>query len=224
MYAGLFALLLVAAIVTIPHALADNSDKTRDSEQKGKNEQKSNKELKSKDEKAKARDEKAKPFPRPVPKPIRQTSVATGVGVGAAIDSDGNLHRSHYRLDLAATSTNSTANTNSTGTNSTDSYQVKKGQIFILDKGVRGTWKIVPNTWKIDITDGKTTFTAAGQVKGGNSILDVSLVGTKIRDVNNASLYRVDGKMGGNSTEYELHYISTFSKKNRTVEPLADAQ
>ncbi|MBI5133161.1 MAG: hypothetical protein HZA83_00455 [Thaumarchaeota archaeon] len=214
MYAGLFALMLVAAIVTIPHALADNSNK-RDSEQKGKNEQKSNKELKSKDEKA-----------RLVPKPIRQVSVAIGIGVGAAVDNDGNLHRSHYRIDLAATSTNSTTNTNSTGTNSTiiDSYQVKKGQVFILEKGSRGTYKIVPETWRIDITDGKAAFTATGQVKGGNNTFDVSLTGTKIRDVKNGSLYRVDGKLSGNSTEYELHYISTFSKKNRSVEPLADVQ
>lgn len=217
MYAGLFALMLIAAIVTIPHALADNSNKTRDSEQKS-NKEKSDKEQKSK------HDEKAKPVPRPVPKPIRQISVATGVGVGAAVDSDGNLHRSHYRLDLAA-STNSTTPTNSTGTNSTtDSYQVKKGQVFILEKGSRGTYKIVPETWKIDITDGKATFTATGQVRGGNSTFDVSLIGTKIRDVKNGSLYRVDGHLGGNSTGYELHYISTFSKKNRAVEPIADVQ
>ena len=221
MYAGLFALLLVASVVTIPHALADNSNKTRDSEHKG------NSEMKSPDQKAKdaKHDEKAKPFPRPVPKPIRQTSVATGVGVGAAIDSDGGLHRSHFRLDLANTVITNSTNTNSTGTNSTttDSYQVKKGQIFILEKGSRGTYKIVPDTWRIDITDGKTSFSAAGQVKGGNNTFDVSLTGTKIRDVKNGSLYRVDGKLGGNSTEYELHYISTFSKKNRSVEPL-DAQ
>ena len=212
MYAGLFALLLVAAIVTIPHALADKSEKSRDTE-------KSNKEQKSRDSK---HDEKQ----RLVPKPIRQVSVATGVGVGAAVDSDGNLHRSHCRIDLAnAQSTNSTG-TNSTGTNSTtsDTYQVKKGQVFILEKGSRGTYKIIPETWKIDITDGKATFTAAGQVKGGNDTFNVSLTGNKIRDVKNGSLYRVDGKLSGNSAEYELHYISTFSKKNRSVEAIADVQ
>jgi len=169
MYAGLFAVLLVAAIVTIPHALADK-EKSRDQKQ----------------------NEKIRPQ-----KPVRQAPVITGVG--AAVDGDGNLYRSHYKIGLA---------------NETASYQVKKGQIFILEKGSRGTYQIIPETWKTDITDGKATFTASGQVKGGDSTYDVSLAGTKIRDVKNASLYRVDGKMSGNGIEYELHYISTLSKKS----------
>ncbi len=211
MYAGLFALMLVAAIVTIPHAVADKEEKSRDSERKL---DKSDRE----DRKESKRDEK----PRPV-KPIRQVVVATGVGVGAAVDSDGGLHRSHYRIDLVIASTNSTGNTNSTGTNSTDTYQVKKGQIFILEKGSRGTYKIIPETWKIDISDGKSTFSATGQVKGGKDMYNVSLTGEKIRDVKNGSLYRVDGKLSGNSLEYDLHYISTFAKKNRSVESILNA-
>ncbi len=119
MYAGLFALLLVAAIVTIPHALADKSEKPKDSERKSGIE-------KSKDTK---HDEKA----RPVPKPIRQISVATGVGVGAAVDNDGNLHRSHYRIDLANTLNTNSTSTNSTDTNSTN-YQVKKARYSYLKK------------------------------------------------------------------------------------------
>ena len=208
MYAGLFALMLVAAIVTIPHALADKSEKSRDTERKS-----NISDHKSRDSN---HDEKAR-----LQKPIRQVFVAIGVGVGAAVDNDGNLHRSHYQIDLA-----NVVNTNSTSTNSTTSdmnYQVKKGQIFILEKGTRGTYKIIPETWKIDITDGKTTFSATGQVKGGNNTYDVSLIGTKIRDVKNGSLYRVDGKINGNSTEYELHYISTFSKKNHSGETISDA-
>ncbi len=211
--------MLVAAIVTIPHALADKSEKSRDSERKSNSDQKfRNSDQKSRDS---DHDEKA----RLVPKSIRQASVATGVGVGAAVDNDGNLHRSHYRIDLASTSNTNSTSTNSTGTNSTSAnYQVKKGQIFILEKGSRGTYKIIPETWKIDITDGKATFSTTGQVKGGNNTYDVSLIGTKIRDVKNGSLYRVDGKLSGNSAEYDLHYISTFSKKNRSVEALADVQ
>lgn len=214
MYAGLFALMLVAAIVAVPHALADNSNKTRDSEQKGKsdNEQKGNRDQKKNDN----HDEKT----RPVPKPIRQVTVAVGVGVGAAVDNDGNLHRSHFRIDLTnAMSTNSTS-ANSTSTNSTG-YQVKKGQLFILEKG-RSAFKFIPETWRTDIADGKSSFTATGQVKDSKNTFSVSLTGSKIRDVKNASLYRVDGKMSTNGTEYDLHYISTFSKKNRSVEPLAD--
>ncbi|MBI5147145.1 MAG: hypothetical protein HZA84_08030 [Thaumarchaeota archaeon] len=212
MYAGLFALMLVAAIVTIPHAVADKEEKSRDSERKL---DKSDRE----DKKESKHDER----PRPV-KPIRQV-VATGVGVGAAVDNDGGLHRSHYRIDLVITSTNSTGNTNSTGTNSTttDAYQVKKGQIFILEKGSRGTYKIIPETWKIDISDGKPTFSATGQVKGGKDTYKVTLTGEKIRDVKNGSLYRVDGKLSGNSLEYDLHYISTFAKKNRSVESILNA-
>lgn len=202
MYAGLFALMLVAAIVAIPHATADKEEKSRDSERK---QDKSDKTKESK------RDEKAK-----AAKQIRQT-VSTGVGVGAAVDSNGGLHRSHFRIDLAITSTNST------GTNSTDTYQVKKGQVFILEKGSRGTYKIVPETWKTDISEGKSAFSATGQVMGGKNTYSVSLTGEKIRDVKNGSLYMVTGKLGANSTEYDLHYISTFAKKNRSVEPILDA-
>ncbi len=206
MYAGLFALMLVAAIVTIPHAVADE-EKSRDKEQK----------LDKADRKEAKHDEK----PRPV-KPIRQVT-SIGVGVGAAVDGDGALHRSHFRIDLA-TSTNST-NTNSTGTNSTttDSYHVKKGQIFILEKGSRGTYKIIPETWRIDIADGKDAFSATGQVKGGKDTYMVTLTGEKIRDAKNGSLYWVNGKLAGNSTEYDMHYISTFAKKNRSVESILNA-
>ncbi len=206
MYAGLFALMLVAAIVTIAHAVADKEEKSRDSERK----------LDKLFAKQEKRDEKQRPDKQ------RQT-VATGVGVGAAVDSDGALHRSHYRIDLAITSTNSTGNTNSTVTNSTDTYQVKKGQIFILEKGSRGTYKIIPETWRIDIGDNKPTFSATGQVKGGKATYDVSLTGEKIRDVKNGSLYRVDGKLSGNGLEYDMHYISTFAKKNRSVESILNA-
>lgn len=194
--------MLVAATVTIPHAIADEEE-TKDSERKL-DKSIAKQELK--------RDEK----PRPV-KPIRQMVVATGVGIGAAVDGDGVLHRSHYRIDLAMSSTNST------GTNSNDTYQVKKGQMFILEKGSRGTYKIVPETWRIDISDGKSTFSAAGQVKGGKGTYDVSLTGEKIRDVKNGSLYRVDGKVKGDNIEYDVHYISTFAKKNRAVESILHA-
>lgn len=176
MYAGLFALMLVAAIITIPHAIAQESehrsDKTRHAQ-----------------------------------KPVRQASV-TGVGVGAAVDNNGNLHRSHYRIDLA----NSTA--------SDTDYQVKNGQLFILEKGARGAYKLVPQTWKIDLSNNTSAFKATGQVKDEKNVYNVSLTGTKIRDVKNGSLYRVDGNLSGNSTEYDLHYISTFAKKNRSVESM----
>ncbi|QLH09452.1 hypothetical protein [Candidatus Nitrosotenuis sp. DW1] len=199
-YAGLFALMLVAAVMTIPHAVADE-EKSKDSERK----------LDKPDRKEAKHDEKQRPD-----KQIRQT-VVTGVGVGAAVDSDGALHRSHYRIDLAASSVNST------GTNSTDAYQVKKGQIFILEKGSRGTYKIIPETWRIDIGDNRSTFSAAGQIMGGKATYDVSLTGEKIRDAKNGSLYRVDGKISGNNLEYDVHYISTFAKKNRSVESILNA-
>ncbi|HEY8110786.1 MAG TPA: hypothetical protein VIG05_07970 [Candidatus Nitrosotenuis sp.] len=207
MYAGLFALMLVAAIVTIPHAIADKESK--DSERKLDKADRV-------DKKESKRDEKQR-----LTMPIRQLVVATGVGIGAAVDSDGALHRSHYRIDLAVASTNSTGtNTNST---TSDTYQVKKGQMFILEKGSRGTYKIIPETWRIDISDGKSTFSATGQVKGGKDTYNVSLTGEKIRDVKNGSLYRVDGKLSGNNLEYDLHYISTFAKKNRSVESILHA-
>jgi hypothetical protein len=211
MYAGMFALMLVAAMIMIPHAVADKQDKSE--RKSAKIEQKSNRQ-------DKAREVEHNGEPKRLGKLMRQESTSTGVGVGAAIDGSGNLHRSHYRVDLATISTNSTTlGTNSTSTNSTNTYQVKKGQIFILEKG-RDSYKIIPETWKIDVTDGKSTFNASGQVKGGKNTYNISLTGTKIRDVANGSLYRVDGKLGGNGTEYDLHYISTFSKKNRPVEAI----
>lgn len=185
-HAGLFALLLVAAVVAAPSALADKEDKAA-------------KKLDRAEKKDQIKELK-KELKRPQ---ARQGPVAVTVGVGAAVDSDGNLHRSHYRIGLE--------NATDTG-----SYQVKNGQIFILEKG-RGNYKLVPETWKIDIRDGAASFNATGQAKGSNGTYDVSLAGTKIRDVANGAIYQVSGKLVGDGSEYDLHYISTMSK-SRSVD------
>lgn len=143
------------------------------------------------------------------PKPIRVKTTAIAIGAGAAVDVTGELHRSHYRFALA-------------DSNTTDSdYKVKKGQMMIRDDRTRNFYKALPETWKINVSDDRGSFSATGQVTSSSGkTFDVSLEGSKIRDVRDGHLYSVQGKFVGNGLEYELHYLSAIFKRSVPAETL----
>jgi hypothetical protein len=143
------------------------------------------------------------------PKPIRVKTTAIAIGAGAAVDVTGELHRSHYRFALADSTT-------------TDSdYKVKKGQMMIRDDRTRNFYKALPETWKINVSDDRSSFSATGQVtNSAGKTFDVSLEGSKIRDVRDGHLYMVKGKFVGNGLEYDLHYLSAIFKRSVPAETL----
>jgi hypothetical protein len=143
------------------------------------------------------------------PKPIRVKTTAIAIGAGAAVDVAGELHRSHYRFALADSTT-------------TDSdYKVKKGQMMIRDDRTRNFYKALPETWKINVSDDRGSFSATGQVtNSAGKTFDVSLEGSKIRDVRDGHMYMVKGKFVGNGLEYELHYLSAIFKRSVPAETL----
>ncbi|MGI0004478.1 MAG: hypothetical protein ACREAX_04185 [Candidatus Nitrosotenuis sp.] len=143
------------------------------------------------------------------PTPHRVKTVAIAIGAGAAVDIAGELHRSHYRFAFA----------NSTSDDS--DYKVKKGQMMIRDDRTRSFYKALPETWKINVSDDRNSFSATGQVVASSGkTFDVSLEGSKIRDVRDGQLYRVQGKFVGNGIEYELHYLSAIFKRSVPAETL----
>lgn len=132
---------------------------------------------------------------------IRHRTSAVTFGAGAAVDAEGNLHRSHYRMGLVEL------------TASASEYSVKKGQFVIRDSKIRSSFATVENTWKITINN--DVFSATGKVKDSSAnTYDVSLTGSKIRSLKDGNLYRVEGKFVGNGVEYELHYLSAIFKKS----------
>jgi hypothetical protein len=143
------------------------------------------------------------------PKPMRIKTTAIAIGTGAAVDAAGELHRSHYRFALADSAT-------------TDSdYNVKKGQMMIRDDRTRNFYKALPETWKINVSYDGSSFSATGHVvSSSGKTFDVSLEGSKIRDVRDGHLYRVQGKFVGNGLEYELHYLSAIFKRSVPDEAL----
>jgi hypothetical protein len=143
------------------------------------------------------------------PKPQRLKTTAIAIGAGAAIDATGDLHRSHYRFALADS------------TSSDSDYKVKKGQMMIRDDRTRSFYKALPDTWRINLSDDRSSFSATGQVVNSAGLtFDVSLEGSKIRDVRDGHLYRVEGKFVGHGAEYELHYLSAIFKRSLPAETL----
>jgi len=142
-------------------------------------------------------------------KPRAARTVAVTIGAGAAIDESGDIHRSHFRFGLV----------NSTSGDA--DFTVKKGQMVIRDDRTRGVYKVLPDTWKVNVSDDRSSFTATGKVAGSNDkTYDVSLEGSKIRDVRDGHMYRVQGKFVGNGVEYELHYLAAIFKKSIPVTAL----
>ena len=186
-------LMMVTAALTIPQVYAqqERSDDTRSNDKRSDD--------KKVDDK---RSDKVKPSR------VART-VAVSIGAGAAIDESGDIHRSHYRFGLV----------NSTSGDA--DFTVKKGQMVIRDDHTRGVYKVLPDTWKVNVSDDRSSFTATGKVAGSNDkTYDVSLEGSKIRDVRDGHLYRVQGKFVGNGVEYELHYLSAIFKKSIPVTSL----
>ncbi len=190
--AGICMLMMVTAALTIPQVYAQQgrSDDTRLDDTRSHD--------KRSDDDRKA--DNVKP---------RARTVAVAVGTGAAIDESGDIHRSHFRFGLV----NSTSND--------ADFTVKKGQIVIRDDHTRGVYKMIPDTWKVNVSDDRSSFTATGKVSGSNDkAYDVSLEGSKIRDVRNGHLYMVKGKFVGDGVEYELHYLAAIFKKSIPVTAL----
>ncbi|MGQ0771457.1 MAG: hypothetical protein ACT4NT_01600 [Nitrososphaerota archaeon] len=193
MLAGVCMLMMVTAALTIPQVYAQQgrSDDTRSDDTRS-------------HDKRSDDDRKADKV-----KPRAARTIAVAVGAGAAIDESGDIHRSHFRFGLV----NSTSND--------ADFTVKKGQMVIRDDRTRGVYKVLPDTWKVNVSDDRSSFNATGKVSGSNNMTyDVSLEGSKIRDVRDGHLYMVKGKFVGNGFEYELHYLSAIFKKSIPVTSL----
>ncbi len=139
----------------------------------------------------------------------RVRTAAVAIGAGAAIDETGDTHRSHFRFGLV------------NSTSSDADFTVKKGQMVIRDDRTRGVYTVLPDTWIVNVSDDRSSFSATGKVDGSNNVTyEVSLEGSKIRDVRDGHMYIVHGKFVGNGVEYELHYLSAIFKKSIPVSSL----
>jgi hypothetical protein len=189
--AGVFMLMMVTAALTIPQAYAQEHSDDTRSDNKRSDGDRSD-------------DRKADKVKQP-----KVRTVAVAIGAGAAIDESGDIHRSHFRFGLVNATSNDA------------DFTVKKGQMVIRDDRTRGVYKVLPDTWKVNVSDDRSSFNATGKVAGSNdTTFEVSLEGAKIRDVRDGHLYRVQGKFVGNGVEYELHYLSAIFKKSIPVTSL----
>ena len=188
--AGVFMLMMITAALTIPQAYAQENSDDKSDEKR-------------------STDKRSDERKADKVKPIKVRTVAVAIGAGAAVDESGDIHRSHFRFGLV------------NATTSDADFAVKKGQMVIRDDRTRGVYMVLPDTWKVTVSDDRSSFTATGKVAGSNdTTFDVSLQGSKIRDVRDGHLYRVQGKFVGNGIEYELHYLGAIFKKSIPVTSL----
>jgi hypothetical protein len=152
------------------------------------------------------RDDRVRPVERadrPIDRPHRAVTVATGLG--GAIEAD-SMHRSHIHIAAVKSA--------DTGRNSTDvntDYNVERGLLIIGSRNSAQKFEIVPDTWSIDVREGSSAFSAEGKVedRAGNQY-SVSLNGSLKADTENGNLYFVEGKLDTDRSDrrtVELYYL-----------------
>lgn len=118
-------------------------------------------------------------------------------GAGIAIDTEtGENFRSGFRMVTQKV-------------NASDSeFQVKRGLIGISIEGERIYYEMLPETWKIVVSEDGFKFEARGQVKNKDGqLFSVSLNGFFALHTRIGNLWSINGTMEGEDKQYELHYV-----------------
>jgi hypothetical protein len=119
-------------------------------------------------------------------------------GAGVATDTEtGDDFRSGFRVIVQKL-------------NDTDNeYALKRGMLAIAVDGERIRYQMLPETWKIVVSEDGFTFEASGQVQNAEEEkFDVKLNGYFAMHTRLGNLWSIEGTMTGEDTSYELHYVA----------------
>lgn len=91
----------------------------------------------------------------------------------------------------------------------TNEHELKRGMLAISVDGERIRYQMLPETWKIVISEDGFTFEASGKVQNADEQkLDVDLNGYFGMHTRLGNLWSIEGTMNGQDTSYGLHYIA----------------
>lgn len=124
-------------------------------------------------------------------------NVARGIGIATDTETGDDL-RSGFRLV-----------TQKLNNSETNEHEVKRGMLAISVDGERIRYQMLPETWKIVISEDGFTFEASGKVQNADEQkLDVDLNGYFGMHTRLGNLWSIEGTMNGQDTSYELHYVA----------------
>lgn len=124
-------------------------------------------------------------------------NVARGVGIATDTETGDDL-RSGFRLI-----------TQKLNNSETNEHELKRGMLAIAVDGERIRYQMLPETWKIVISEDGFTFEASGKVQNADEEkFDVDLNGYFGMHSRLGNLWSIEGTMNGEDTSYELHYVA----------------
>jgi hypothetical protein len=158
-------------------------------------------------------DEKERKKVRPQERPDKERPHRNGtfvMGMGAAIEDNGDAYRSGMKLALAKNADDAAA---------TDiEYTVRKGMVVINDEGSPVRYPVVADTWSIEFNE--DAFHAAGVVEDADgNTYDVSVRGEALGKTKHGILYQVQGTFDGADGDYDLYYFVVVNEKQNRDRP-----
>lgn len=120
-------------------------------------------------------------------------------GAGVAIDTEtGDNHRSGFWVVMQKQKDSDK-----------NEYALKRGVLAIAVEGERIRYQMLPETWKIIVSEDGFTFEASGQVQNADEEkFNVELNGYFAMQTRLGNLWSIAGTMTGEDTSYELHYVA----------------
>jgi hypothetical protein len=120
-------------------------------------------------------------------------------GAGVAIDTEtGDNYRSGFWVV-----------TQKLNDSDKNEYELKRGILAIAVEGERIRYQMLPETWKIIVSEDGFTFEASGQVQNADEEkFNVELNGYFAMHTRLGNLWSIAGTMTGEDTSYELHYVA----------------
>ena len=149
------------------------------------------------------RNEQQRPIERPYlvadERPDHRLGFHAAWGAGVATDTEtGDDFRSGFRVV-----------TQKANDSRVNEHEVKRGILAISVEGERIRYQMLPETWKIVVSEDGFTFEASDQVQDADEQkFDVELKGYFAMHTRLGNLWSIEGTMTGEDTSYELHYVA----------------
>lgn len=148
------------------------------------------------------KNEQQRPIERPYvadERPDHRLGFHSAWGAGVATDTEtGDDFRSGFRVV-----------TQKANDSRVNEHEVKRGILAISVEGERIRYQMLPETWKIVVSEDGFTFEASGQVQDADGQkFDVELKGYFAMHTRLGNLWSIEGTMTGEDTNYELHYVA----------------
>lgn len=91
----------------------------------------------------------------------------------------------------------------------TSEHELKRGMLAISVDGERIRYQMLPETWKIVVSEDGFAFEASGKVQNADEEkFDVDLNGYFGMHTRLGNLWSIEGTMNGEDTSYELRYVA----------------